>query len=187
MKKMFAVVFAVVCTLGLTAGELKIVKATYGYGDQVIDVTEKVQNFQRGMAGAFLLIRPDNKLLGADPAPRKPKVLTVTYTDGGEEKTVQLPERRLGVVVADAVPAQEFKLLRGFYGYGNAWKEVTSQLLTALGNKTVLAINNSTLGPDPAPRKKKELVVIYTQENKIQFLILSEKTEFSNNSFNLKP
>ena len=183
MKKIFIALFVAACAAGLAAGELKIVKATYGNGDQVNDVTEKVQNVKRGMPGTFLLIRPDNKMFGGDPAPRKAKTLTVTYTDGGAEKSVQIPERKLGVVIADAVPAQEFKLLRGFYGSGSAWKEVTPQLLQVLENKTVLGINNTTLGPDPAPRKKKELVVIYTQDNKVQFHVLPERTNFSVDSF----
>lgn len=183
MKKIFTALFVAACAVGLAAGELKIVKATYGNGDQVNDVTEKVQSVKWGMPGVFLLIRPNNQMFGGDPAPRKAKVLTVTCTDGGEEKIVQIPERQLGLVVADAVPAQEFKLLRGFYGSGSSWKEVTPQLLQVLENKTSLGINNTTLGPDPAPRKKKELLVVYTQENKIQFLLLPERTNFSVDSF----
>lgn len=183
MKKVFTALLAAACAAGLAAGELKIVKATYGNGDQVNDVTEKVQNLKDGVPGVFLTICPTNKAFGPDPAPRKAKALTVVYTDGGEEKSITIPERQVGILVAGAVPSQEFKLLRGFYGSGNSWKEVTPQLLQVLENKTSLGINNSTMGPDPAPRKKKELLVIYTKENKVQFLRLPEKTDFSVDCF----
>lgn len=186
MNKLFATLFAAVLAAGLSAGELKIVKATYGNGNQVNDVTEAFQKHAGGLPGAFLTIRPSNKEFGPDPAPGKKKILTVVYTDGGAEKTVAIPERQLGIVAANVEPSQEFKVLRAFYGSGRNWKEVTDKILPVIQNNTILSINNTTLGPDPAPRRKKELFVIYTQENQIRHLLIPEKTPFSIDSFKTK-
>lgn len=186
MNKFFALLLAVACAAGLSAGELKIVKATYGNGDQVNDVTEALQKHAGGLPGVFLMITPSNKYFGPDPAPRKAKVLTVIYTDGGAEKSVTIPEREQGFIVADVEPAQEFKVLRAFYGSGSEWKEVTDKILPVIENNTILGINNSTLGPDPAPRKKKELFVVYTRDNQILYLHVPEKTQFSVDCFQAK-
>lgn len=186
MNKFLVTLLAAACAAGLSAGELKIVKATYGNGDQVNDVTEALQKHAGGLPGVFLTITPSNKFFGPDPAPRKAKTLTVVYTDGGAEKSVQIPERQFGMVAADVEPAQEFKVLRAFYGSGREWKEVTDKILPVIENNRILGINNTTLGPDPAPRKKKELLVVYTQDNQIRFLQVPEKTEFSVDNFQKK-
>ncbi len=122
MNKFFTTLLAAACAAGLSAGELKIVKAAYGNGEQVNDVTEAFLKHAGGLPGTFLTITPSNKFFAPDPAPRKAKTLTVTYTDGGAEKSVRIPERQFGVVVANADPAQEFKVLRAFYGSGREWK-----------------------------------------------------------------
>ena len=186
MNKFFATLLAAACAAGLSAGELKIVKAAYGNGEQVNDVTEAFLKHAGGLPGTFLTITPSNKFFAPDPAPRKAKTLTVTYTDGGAEKSVRIPERQFGVVVANADPAQEFKVLRAFYGSGREWKEVTDKILPVIENNTILGINNTTLDPDPAPRKKKELLVIYTQDNQVRFLQIPEKTDFSVDCFQKK-
>ena len=183
MNRLFRVLLAVSCAVTLAAGELKIVKATYGSGDKVNDVTEALQKHMGGLAGIFLTIRPSNKEFGPDPAPRQAKSLTIVYTDGDAEKEVVIPERQQGIVVANAEPAQEFKVLRAFFGNGKEWNEVTPQIMQALDNGTPLTVRVATLGPDPAPRKKKELWVIYTQDNKIHFIRIPEFGEFSVESF----
>lgn len=185
-NKFFTTLLAAACAAGLSAGELKIVKAAYGNGEQVNDVTEAFLKHAGGLPGTFLTITPSNKFFAPDPAPRKAKTLTVTYTDGGAEKSVRIPERQFGVVAANADPAQEFKVLRAFYGSGREWKEVTDKILPVIENNTILGINNTTLGPDPAPRKKKELLVIYTQDNQVRFLQIPEKTDFSVDCFQKK-
>ena len=77
-------------------------------------------------------------------------------------------------------------MLRAFYGSGREWKEVTDKILPVIENNTILGINNTTLDPDPAPRKKKELLVIYTQDNQVRFLQIPEKTDFSVDCFQKK-
>ncbi len=186
MNKLSATLFAVVFAAGLSAGELKIVKAAYGNGNQVNDVTAAFLKHAGGVPGTFLMIRPSNKEFGPDPAPGKKKMLTVVFTDGGAEKTVAIPEHQFGIVAANVEPSQEFKVLRAFYGSGKEWKEVTDRILPVIKNNTILHINNTTLGPDPAPRRKKELFVIYTQENQIRHLLIPEKTQFSIDSFQTK-
>ena len=94
MNKFFTTLLAAACAAGLSAGELKIVKAAYGNGEQVNDVTEAFLKHAGGLPGTFLTITPSNKFFAPDPAPRKAKTLTVTYTDGGAEKRVRIPERQ---------------------------------------------------------------------------------------------
>ena len=96
MNKFFTTLLAAACEAGLSAGELKIVKAAYGNGEQVNDVTEAFLKHVGGLPGTFLTITPSNKFFAPDPAPRKAKTLTVTYTDGGAEKSVRIPERQFG-------------------------------------------------------------------------------------------
>ena len=64
--------------------------------------------------------------------------------------------------------------------------KVTDKILPVIENNTILGINNTTLGPDPAPRKKKELLVMYTQDNQVRFLQIPEKTDFSVDCFQKK-
>lgn len=59
---------------------LEIVRATYGTGFSTMDVTDRL----RSMAGdGRINIKVGNDELGGDPAPNRPKVLTVWYTNGG--------------------------------------------------------------------------------------------------------
>ena len=182
MNKIFAVLLAASCTRTLVAGELKIVKATWGNGDKVNDATEALQEHMRGIEGVFLYISPSNKEFGPDPAPGKKKELTVVYTDGGAEKTVVLPEKKRSVILANAEPSEEFKVLGAFYGRGNDWNDVTETVQKTLADKGSVMIDNKAFGPDPAPRQKKELWVVYTKGGAIDYLPIKEKTKFSEES-----
>jgi len=84
---------------------LAIVKAQYGAGDQQADVTDKLA---AAVSNNALAIEVSNGLAG-DPAPGKVKELRVTYTLGGEEKTVVSPENQMlqiGEAVAEGNPRQ---------------------------------------------------------------------------------
>lgn len=70
-------------------GGLQILQATYGVGDRMIDVTNRLRSQVRG---GRLDVRADNDLAGWDPAPGVPKVLYVTYSSGGREQRVRVRE-----------------------------------------------------------------------------------------------
>ncbi|WP_431258836.1 hypothetical protein ACQ86G_00535 [Roseateles chitinivorans] len=58
---------------------LNIVRATYGKGGRVLDVTERLRS---NIRGGVLDVRVDNDLIGADPANGETKTLRVTFTVG---------------------------------------------------------------------------------------------------------
>ncbi|MEO7150840.1 MAG: hypothetical protein ABIX46_03875 [Burkholderiaceae bacterium] len=78
----------------VSGGRLNIVRATYGSGNQVADVTAIVRN--RLEQGQRLQLMVGNEDLGSDPAPNRPKTLSVTYTvDGGKTQEVRVPESQI--------------------------------------------------------------------------------------------
>ena len=77
-----------------SGGRLNIVRATYGSGNQVADVTARVRD--RLQLGNRLQMMVGNEDLGTDPAPNRPKTLTVTYTlDGGRSHEIRVPESQI--------------------------------------------------------------------------------------------
>lgn len=187
MKNLMVLILGGFLCAELFAGELEIVKAVYGAGDKVKDVTEVVKEKAQGMAGVFFAITPSNQLFGEDPAPKQPKNLTVTYKEDGAEKTAVIKERAKGIILPGGLEAaQELKLLKAFYGTGKEWKDVTDKATEAVANKTNLTVNNTVLGPDPAPKKRKELFVIYTVNNEIKTLSILETKQLTPDSFTAK-
>lgn len=75
---------------------LRVVRAHYGAGNQVADVTYAVQQ-ALDMQGASPVktIRADNGTLRGDPAPGVGKTLIITYTTGGQEMTVITGENKV--------------------------------------------------------------------------------------------
>lgn len=68
---------------------LTIVKASYGKGAQVVDVTASLQ---AAAATGVFEIRVDNALCGSDPAPNVVKELVVESILDGNKQTVTIPE-----------------------------------------------------------------------------------------------
>lgn len=84
---------------------LTIIKAQYGAGEKVVDVTKQVAGAVRNNT---LAVEASNDLAG-DPANGVVKELRVTYKLGDEQKTVVIPEKetlQLGQAVADGDPRQ---------------------------------------------------------------------------------
>ena len=77
----------------VSGGRLNIVRATYGSGNQVADVTARVrERMQFGKLELFV----GNEDMGSDPAPNRPKTLTVTYTvDGGRPQEARVAESQI--------------------------------------------------------------------------------------------
>jgi len=81
---------------GSAAGDrdrgLNIISASYGAGSRNRDVTERL----RGMVRSNRLdVRVNNSLAGTDPAPGKPKTLTLSYSlDGGRTQSVRVEENQ---------------------------------------------------------------------------------------------
>ncbi len=85
--------------------ELIIKSARYGAGDQWADVTQQVAAM---ISGNVLSVEASNSLAG-DPAPGTVKQMALTYSLGGEEKTVVLAESEtlnVGEGIADGNPRE---------------------------------------------------------------------------------
>ena len=73
-------------------GNLQIVSASYGFGSQQRDVTQRLRS---RIVNDRLELAVDNEIAGSDPAPEAPKVLAVTYTIGsGRPQYALVNERR---------------------------------------------------------------------------------------------
>lgn len=69
---------------------LEVNEATYGAGDQMVDVTEQVRTM---MALGMCSLRAGNHLCTEDPAPNQGKELRLRYTFDGKDETKVIPER----------------------------------------------------------------------------------------------
>ena len=77
-----------------SGGRLTIVRAIYGSGSQNADVTARVRD--NLYLGRQLQMMVANEDLGTDPAPNRPKTLTITYTvDGGRPQEIRVPESQM--------------------------------------------------------------------------------------------
>jgi hypothetical protein len=70
-------------------GDLQILSATYGYGNRMANVTQRLQQMVRGNQ---LSVYVDNDSMGSDPAPGMRKSLTVSYSYRGRPQTVTARE-----------------------------------------------------------------------------------------------
>lgn len=175
----FAAVFG---GLSLGAGEVEVVKAVYGAGDAVIDVTEIVKSKAVNIPDALFMITPSNTLFGKDPAPKIGKTLDLTYTQDGSEKNVKIKENALFIILNGGVPAKEFQILKAFYGTEQKWLDVTGKVTDAIGQENGILVGNQVF-TDPAPKKPKQLVVLYTVNNEIKSVTVPERKELNKDSF----
>ena len=75
-------------------GRLVILRAMYGSGSQTADVTARVR--ENLYLHNQLQMMVANEDLGTDPAPNRPKTLTITYTlDGGRPQEIRVPESQM--------------------------------------------------------------------------------------------
>ena len=75
-------------------GRLNIVRAVYGSGNEMADVTARLR--ERVQLGNRLQTMVTNDDLGADPSPSRVKTLTVTYTvDGGRPQEIRVNESQM--------------------------------------------------------------------------------------------
>ncbi|GAB4140652.1 MAG: hypothetical protein Kow0040_29080 [Thermogutta sp.] len=86
------------------APRLTVVKAVYGAGDQMVDVTDALTGMIRG---GSLFVQASNGLAG-DPAPGVVKELRLTYELGGERKELTLREGE-GLQIGAPLPPQDIR------------------------------------------------------------------------------
>ena len=88
----------VLAKIGVKPVDVEIVKAVYGSGDAVRDVTQALQQQVRGLPLITLSAASFNKSFGGDPAPNMPKELKVQYRMNGKAGDVSFPENAVIVL-----------------------------------------------------------------------------------------
>ncbi|TWU04024.1 HEAT repeat domain-containing protein [Neorhodopirellula pilleata] len=78
--------------LGIPKVDLKILEASYGAGDQQTDVTEALQKAASDSPMVVLDKSNFSDAFGGDPAPGRPKFLSVKYTVDGKPATAMIRE-----------------------------------------------------------------------------------------------
>ncbi|MBN2643650.1 MAG: hypothetical protein JXR78_18515 [Victivallales bacterium] len=175
MIKKILTVFVTVCGLSLLAGDLEIISATYGNGDNKVDVTEKVK--AAVVEDTFICVTVSNNFAGSDPAKGKAKTMKVEYKVDGETKTAEVKEKKDFIVIA-AIPVEGegLKVIKAYYGAPGKWMDVKDIVTKALEDNKKLAVNNGTFKKDPAPGTAKKLIVIYSDKGKVGSVVKNERT-----------
>ena len=145
-------------------GRLRVMRAQYGADFRYFDVTDRLNSLiQNGQ----LELRIDNGSMGGDPAPDRPKRLTVVYLFDGapyraivdEHGALELPNGGTAIAENDSA---NLEILHATYGAEGRHADVTSIVRAAAnGNQLQFAVSNGALGGDPAPGLHKNLRVIY--------------------------
>lgn len=179
----------VICTLlpvGIVSAQETwwVQSADYGYGKQRADVTATVRRLADGPN-----FKVNNTNLGVDPAPGKDKTLHIVAKDAkGKVKEFTYNERTVvpaAMFAGGAGPAGaanpasgarsemragEGRLLRineARWGATGKWKDVTEHVQSmASNNRIYTKVDAKTMGVDPAPGHKKELIVEYLYQGK---------------------
>ena len=146
---------------------LQITRATYGVGGRTLDVTELLKAQVRDNQVAFDV--PGSQL--GDPAPGSVKELLVTYVWEGrtleararDGERLTLPLAVAPAPVAPPAPvATGLKIISAQYGNGNRVADVTALMNSRISaNRLAVAVDNKSMGGDPAVAADKTLNVTY--------------------------
>lgn len=181
MVKRWLWIAALLAASGISAGELKIVRAKYGTDRAKVDVTERFSKEAAGMEGAFLMMPVSGGLAAADPAPGEAKKLELTFHDSRSENVLIFPEKALAYAVAGVPRTQEFSFGRAFYGVGRNWTEVTGRVLAMRKNRVAGQGDYRKLFgvSDPAHGKNKELVIFYSRDRQLKMKVYRDGVRFA--------
>lgn len=189
-------VVGVICALSgaIPAHAQSLISATYGSGDNRVDVTSRLQSLAHG---GNLSVRVDNQTMGVDPAPRQPKDLRIQQRDNdGQVHDYMFQEGQIASLQVDSRTDdyrrgyrddgdrrdrdwdrhdRDLVIVRAFYGINNATAEVTGHLQDLVrDNSLVIRVDNQTLGVDPAHEHGKVLCVFYRYRGEQHAAIVRE-------------
>jgi hypothetical protein len=145
-----------------SAQQYQIIRADYGYGNQRVDVTQRL----RELARTNRTFRMGNSTFGIDPSPGNVKTLRI-HARAPNGKT-QMFEYREGSIVNGALfsgwgsgnwgsNGGEYLILNAQYGIASSHVDVTQRLRELAARNSFFRMGNSTFGVDPAPGKVKTL------------------------------
>jgi hypothetical protein len=162
-------------------GRLQITRAQYGAEFRFADVTSLLNS---RIQNDSLSLRINHNSMQADPAPGERKVLTVFYIYNGRRARAFVNDN--DVLILPVGTAQggrgdrddddddyyrrfwpgrsmnELRVLQASWGVEGRSRDVTGQLNGMVrGNQLNVAVNDGTMGGDPAPGAQKRLRVIY--------------------------
>jgi hypothetical protein len=146
-------------------GNLQIMRAQYGADYRFRDVTDILN--QR-ISNNSLNLRITNDTMGGDPAPDRPKRLTVYYVYNGQPGQVTVNEKdTLNLPGAGGGGGSwpgfgTLQILRATYGAPGRETDVTSRVASRVqGDRLSMRVDNGSMGGDPATNQPKRLKVIY--------------------------
>ena len=143
-------------------GTLSILRAEYGAGQGVWDVTSHLNS---QIQSNNLSIRVTNDSMGGDPAHDIPKRLDVWYLYNNRAGHVAVNEKDLLTLptVGDANYFQNgLQITRAQYGADSRFADVTALLSSRVqGDRLNLRVTNDAMGGDPAHDERKVLTVFY--------------------------
>jgi len=137
------------------AQDYRIQRADYGWGDQRVDVTQRL----RELAHENATFRMGNSTFGVDPAPGQVKTLRI-FTIGANDQE-RMFEYREGSTVDGGMFAgwgrgdwgrrgADFVIVRALYGAEGRNVDVTDRLRDLARDRATFRMGNSTFGIDPA-------------------------------------
>jgi len=163
---------------------LEILSATYGTGNQTVNVTDRVRALANNNS---LVLTVDIPTLGSDPAPGIGKSLTVRYRlDGREGEMIARDFEQLRIplatATAPAAPTSGFsiadlygnkpaaapalRILSARWGADTRYADVRANLEQRVQNNALsVRATNQNMGSDPAVGKDKFLIVQYEWQN----------------------
>lgn len=143
-------------------GALTILRAEYGTGSRVIDVTRRLSSQVQGNS---LQLRVTNDSMGGDPAEGQAKWLDVWYSYNSRSGHVNVHEQEV-VSLPGAGDANYYQghlqITRAQYGAEFRFADVTSLLNSRIQNDSLnMRIDHNSMQADPAPGERKVLTVFY--------------------------
>jgi hypothetical protein len=154
--------FALVTVASGAAQQYQILYADYGYGNQRVDVTQRLRELARSNNS----FRMGNSTFGIDPSPDNVKTLRIHAR--GPDGRSRIFEYREGSVVNGAQfsgwgggnwgnKGGEYLILSAQYGVAARHVDVTQRLRQLAAQNSFFRMGNSTFGVDPAPGQVKVL------------------------------
>ena len=143
-------------------GALTILRAEYGTGPRVFDVTRRLASQVQGNS---LQLRVTNDSMGGDPAEGQAKWLDVWYSYNNRSGHANVHEQDVLVLpgTGDANYYQgHLQVTRAQYGADWRFTDVTALLNSRIqGDALSMRVDHNTMNADPAPGDHKVLTVFY--------------------------
>jgi len=178
MKKL-CVALVLVCLAALplvaqTNAAWEIIRADYGWGNNWVDVTDRVRSLVQGDSLNFTV---DGNTLGAAQRQGRNRALRLQLRDseGTSRQVTYRDGQPVNLQVYNPYQSSSLRINRAIYGNGSRSSDVTSHLNSQIQDGQLnLEVNNLTMGGDPAPGQAKALTVQYTLNGRSNRVVINE-------------